>query len=155
MKKVITSLLLMFPLWYISGDDDDPDRDKNNDLVTYEDINTTLIVEENDYGLDLDSNYWAIKFKAGIKLNPILKEEVRLEFLYAYFHAIDVAPSKNSRIGDEIDIRITWEYTSDLAFSAATGILLNSNYFKDVYDEVGADGRDYTYMVRIESILRF
>ncbi len=141
--------------WYISGDDNDPDRKKNNDLVTYEDIDSTLIVEENDYGLDVDSNYWAIKFKTGVHLYPLVKEEMRLEVLYAYFHAIDAAPGRSRRMGDEVDIRLIWEYSPDLVFALSAGVLMNSRYLKDIFDETGVRGKQNTFIVRLETMLRF
>ncbi|WP_372370479.1 hypothetical protein [Candidatus Uabimicrobium sp. HlEnr_7] len=141
-------------VWYVSGDDDDPDRDKNSDLVTYEDIDSTLIVEENDYGLDIDSNYWAIKFQSGISLKPLTSEEMRLEILYAHFEAIDTTGS-SGHIGEEIDLRLVWEYSSDLTFVLAAGILFNSTFFKDAFDELGADGDQSVFMLRFETLLRF
>lgn len=141
--------------WYLSGDDNNPNRKKNNDLVTYEDIDSTLIMEENDYGLDIDSNYWAIKFKTGIHLSPLVKEEMRLEILYAYFRAIDVAPGQSRRMGDEIDVRVIWEYSPDLVFSLSAGVLMNSRYLKNAFDEIGVQGKQNTFIVRFETMLRF
>ena len=141
--------------WYLSGDDDDPNADTNHDLVTYEDIDSTLVVEENDYGLDLDSNYWAIKFQTGVSLAPLFKEEIRLSVLYAHFRAIDVMPGRSRGIGDEIDIRLTWEYSPDLVFSLAAGFLFNSRYLNQAFDEVGTGGKSHTFIVRFESMLRF
>ncbi|BBM82795.1 hypothetical protein [Candidatus Uabimicrobium amorphum] len=141
-------------MWYISGDDDDPNRDKNSDLVTFEDIDSTIIVEENDYGLDVDSNYWAVKFQSGISLKPLTSEEMRLEILYAHFEAIDTT-NTSRHIGEEIDVRVVWEYSSDLTFVLAAGVLFNSTFFKDVFDELGADGDQSVFMLRFETLLRF
>lgn len=141
--------------WYISGDDDDPNRETNNDLVTYEDIDTTLIMEDNDYGLDVDQNYWAIKFKTGCSLKPLTKEDIRLEILYAHFSAIDAPGNRSKRMGDEVDIRVIWEYSPDLMFALSCGFLFNSRYMKLLFDEIGADGKNHAFVVRFESMLRF
>ena len=141
--------------WYISGDDDDPKRHKNNDFVSYEDIDSSLIMEENDYGLDVDSNYWSIKFKTGMKLNPIFNEEMRLELLYGHFRAIDSAPGRSKRMGDEIDVRVVWEYSPDLVFSLAAGFLFNSRYMDQLFDEIGARGKSSAFLFRFETMLRF
>ncbi len=141
--------------WYISGDDDDPNSSKNRDLVTYENIDSTLIVEENDYGFDIDSNYWAVKFKSGISLEPLFDEQVKLEVLYAHFEAVDEAGGKSGRIGDEVDLRVIWEYSPDLTFSLAAGLLFNSKFLKEVFDEVGVDGDQNVFLLRLEMLLRF
>ena len=142
--------------WYISGDDDDPTSDRNRDLVTFENIDSTLILEDNDYGLDVDSNYWAIKIKSGISLAPIFTDEdIRLEVLYGYFRTADAPSGRSRRLGEEIDIRFTWEYSSDLIFSVASGFLWNSRHFKNTFDELGARGRDHAFMFRAETSLRF
>jgi hypothetical protein len=141
--------------WYISGDDDDPSAKKNRDLVTYENIRSTLIMEENDYGLDVDSNYWAVKIEGGVSLTPLLKEEVRLKLLYAHFETIDAPPHRTHRLGEEIDVRLSWEYSSDLSFALNTGILWNSAHFKQVLDEVGGRGKEHAFLLQIETFLRF
>ncbi len=141
--------------WYISGDDGDSKRKENHDLVTYEDIDSTIILEDNDYGMDIDSNYWAIKFKTGVSLKPITKEEMRFEVLYTHARALDVGKGKSKAMGDELDFRLTWEYTSDLTFSIVAGFLFNSSYCKDLYDELGSDGKKSTFVIKIESMLRF
>ena len=141
--------------WYISGDDDDPDRRKNNDLVSYEDIDTTIIMEENDYGLDIDSNYWAVKVRAGLSLKEIFKEEVDLDILYAHFEAVDAPPGITHRMGEEIDIRITWQYSSDMFFHVTAGILFAGDYFDEYFDELGADGQEHAFMFRLETSMRF
>lgn len=141
--------------WYVSGDDDDPNANTNHDLVTYESINSTLIMEENDYGLDVDSNYWAVKIQGGISLFPLAGEELRLDILYAHFETIDSPPHRTHRLGEEIDVRLLWEYTSDLKFSVATGVLWDSQYFEEVFTEIGAKGREHAFILRIEAMLRF
>ena len=154
-EAVDTKPFIDVSFWYLSGDDDDEARRKNNDLVSYEDIDSTLIMEDNNYGLDVDSNYWAVKFKTGLRLTPITKEEVRLELLYAHFQAIDAIAGQSKNMGDEIDVRLTWEYSADLTFSLAAGFLMNANYFEDAFDELNGRGRNNTFIIRFESMLRF
>ena len=141
--------------WYISGDDGDPQAKTNRDLVTYENMDSTVIVEDNDYGLDVDSNYWAIKIQGGINLNAIVNEEVRLTLLYAHFTTVDAPQHRSRRLGEEIDVRLTWEYSPDLTFSLVNGVLWNSRHFRDVFDEVGARGKEHAFLLRAETSLRF
>lgn len=141
--------------WYISGDDDAPDRTTNHDFVSYEDVDDAIILEDNDYGMDIDSNYWAIKFKTGINLKPLTKEELRLDVFFGHFQALDVGPNHSKNLGEEIDIRLTWEYSSDLTFSLVGGYLFHSRFLQQVYDEAGAKGRQNAFIIRLESMLRF
>ena len=138
--------------WYISGDDDDANQNKNRDLITFEDIDSTLIVEENDFGLDIDSNYWAVKIQSGVSLAPVLEEQVRLELLYAHFEAIDVNNGGSKHMGEEIDLRLIWEYSSDLTFALVAGVLFNSSLVKDLSP---IEGGESTFIFRLETNLRF
>lgn len=141
--------------WYISGDDDDPDAGTNRDLVTYENIDSTLIIEDNDYGLDVDSNYWALKVQTGVNLRNLLAEEVQLQFLYALFQTVDSPGGTSHRLGEEFDVRLIWEYTADLNLALVSGYLWNSRHFQHVFDEVGANGKDHAFLLRIEALLHF
>jgi len=155
LEAVETKPFIDVSVWYLSGDDNDPHRKKNNDLITYEDIDSTLIIEDNNYGLDIDSNYWAVKFKTGLTLTPITKEEMRLDLIYAHFQAVDADPKSSKRIGDEIDIRLTWEYSPDLIFSVAAGYLFNAYYLEDHFNQLGARGKNHAFIIRLEAMLFF
>lgn len=140
--------------WYLSGDDDDPGSNKNRDIVTYENIDTTLIIEDNDYGLDIDSNYWAIKCQIGTNL-PIGSETMRLSLIYAYFERNDAPSGRTHKLGDEIDVRFSWEYTADVVFSLAAGVLWESQYLEEFFDEVGSRGKEHAFLLRTELSLVF
>ncbi len=112
--------------WEVSGDDGGAD-DKNGNFVSLESNNDTIIVEDSYYGLDIDSNYRAIKFKGGMNLSS----DWSLEALYAFFELQDNRNgtasnlTSSDKIGDEIDLRVHYRATDYLNFSLGTGWLID------------------------------
>ncbi|MFQ5654141.1 MAG: hypothetical protein ACE5GW_05370 [Planctomycetota bacterium] len=113
--------------WEISGDDNGANR-KNDNWVSFENNNDTLVLEDGYYGLDIDSNYRAIKIRAGI--NPT--EAWTVEALYAYLElqdndgTADNTTSRHSKLGDEFDISARFRATDYLNFRLATGWVIDS-----------------------------
>jgi len=108
--------------WWISGDKN-PHDTKNQDFIAYEDIDSTLVMEEDRYGLDLDTNYWALKLSAGY--NP--HKNVEFSVLYALFQRARDYTAKD-KIGNEVDIVIKWHYTVALTFRFGIGVVWDSSY---------------------------
>lgn len=121
--------------WEISGDDDATDG-RNENFVSLENNNDTIIVEDGYYGLDVDTNYRKIAVKAGFSPG----EKVRVEALYAFFELQDNngtysnVASGSDKIGDEFDLNIRYFATEYLTFRLATGVLLDAGAL-----EVGDD----------------
>lgn len=112
----------------VSGDDNATD-DRNENFVSLEDNNRTLIVENGYYGYDIDTNYRG--FRAALGCNVA---EVKLEVLYAYFELQDNSgrtmsggTDRSSKIGDEIDFSIWYEYSANLKAGFTYGWLLDSH----------------------------
>ncbi len=118
---------------YISGDDGDISTDGNNgpdtnhDFVSYEDNDATLILESNDFGLDVDSNYWKIQGEMGISASLDREKDFKVRTLLAYAETAHsptrrgIAPGANGlelddELGLEWDVRMTWNYTESLTF---------------------------------------
>jgi len=147
--------------WYLSGDDGDPNED-NEDFVSYENVQSTLILEDNLLGLDLDSNYTAIKLEAGITTSLDVNsdgqaEEIALKLLYGMFDlneepdrvGITLVPPMpvntpalvgiDDDLGTEIDITATLKYTDNLSFTLGMGIVSGADFF-DSGADTNADG---------------
>ena len=138
--------------WWLSGDPDRTDRKQQN-FISYEDVDDTIILEENNYGLDMDTNYSAMKFRAGFK--PARDWELNL--LLGNFRTgrkIEANAGLGYRgyekIGDEFDIQIKWDYTEDITFRAGAGFLWNAKYFKSVLTKMRTHE-----LVFFEAVLRF
>ncbi len=119
--------------WWISGDPDRTDRKQQN-FISYEDVDDTIILEENNYGYDLDTNYSAIKCRAGFKPG----RDLEFGLLYGNFRtarSIKWQSATNrgyDKIGDELDIQFKWDYTEDTTFRAGVGFLWNADFFNPV-----------------------
>jgi hypothetical protein len=138
--------------WWLSGDPDRTDRKQQN-FISYEDVDDTIILEENNYGYDLDTNYSALKFRAGFK--PA--RDWALSLLYGSFRTarkVKANPGLGYRgyekIGDEFDIQIKWDYTEDITFRAGVGLLWNAKFFKTVLTKAKTHEQ-----VFFEAVLRF
>lgn len=113
--------------WEVSGDDDGADA-VNENFVSFENNNDTLVMEDGYYGFDLDTNYRAIKFKAGFQ--PI--DKVTLNFLYAFFDlhsnngTADNTPSDHDRLGHEFDASLIYRPGDNLNFRLRTGWLFDA-----------------------------
>ena len=142
-------------VWVLSGDDNEPGRSVNRDLVTYENVDETWVVEGDEYGLDLDSNYWATKFRVGFDLTEQLDEDVRVELGVAHFEALDAPAGRSRHIGTEIDLGLTWDYSNSLQFRLGAGFLFGSQFFKNASQNLGIGGKDHAMILFIETRLRF
>jgi len=112
--------------WEISGDDRGND-DENGNFVSLEGNNSTIVVEDNYYGLDIDTNYRAIKGKTGMNLT----NDWSLEALYAFFEFQDnsngLAGNNTTRdkLGEEIDVNVNFRATDYLSFRLGSGWLID------------------------------
>ncbi|MGE4619443.1 MAG: alginate export family protein, partial [Planctomycetota bacterium] len=117
-----------FSIWDISGDDDASDGD-NSSFVSYEFNNDTVVLEDAYYGLDIDSNYQAIKIKGGMNLS----NEWSVQGLYAYATlnknrggAASNPGNSSDKLGDEFDFRAVYRATDYLTFYFNAGLLQNA-----------------------------
>ncbi len=133
-------------MWNLSGDNGEIDSD-NEDFISYENVQSTLIMEGNLLGLDLDSNYNAIKLEAGITTQFDINkdgtgEEVTIKLLYGTF-SLTEKPEKVGRIatqvdrlgiddalGSEIDIVATLKYSDSLSFTFGIGMVSGADFFE-------------------------
>ncbi len=133
--------------WEISGDDE-ADDSYNSNFVSLENNNLTLIAESSYWGLDIDTNYRAVRLQAGCY--PL--SSLHAQATYAYLEYQDnngsvdnhTGRAKN-KIGDEVDLTLTYEYSTHVKFRLGTGFLfdpralgtsktLNLNLFQAIVD---------------------
>jgi hypothetical protein len=119
----------------------------NNDFVSYENNNATLILENSILGLDIDSNYWKVQVEAGITFDLMNEADTNLSVLYAYAKLVNEPkrvnrdsddPTGNTgadwdlddKLGQEVDIRCSWAYSKSLTFALNLGWLWNADFFE-------------------------
>lgn len=138
---------------YVTGDNADLNGDgslanmepeENNDFVSYENNNATLILENSLLGLDIDSNYWKAQVEGGITFDLMNEADTSLSLLYAYAGLVE-EPNRvglslttpptpdlqlNDKLGQEFDIRCAWAYSKSLTFGLNLGWLFNAEFFE-------------------------
>ncbi|MBI3856837.1 MAG: hypothetical protein HY293_14205 [Planctomycetes bacterium] len=114
----------------ISGDRRGDDR-REGRFLSYEDNDATLIVEGNEFGLDIDSNYETLQVSLGLPLKP-----VELQLMAAWFRFLQAVPlppdpppgvgGRSRALGAEIDATIDAPLNRQVALTAGAAWLLGS-----------------------------
>ncbi len=123
--------------WWISGDDGDP-NDVNRDYLSFEDVDTMIIMEGKDIGLDVDCNYRALKWEIGLKF-----ENFEFSVRYGMFYLIH-APKKSyygnppdghahysKMLGNEVDIRFSFKVQEHVTISAVAGLVFDAEFWDE------------------------
>ena len=122
--------------WWIGGDRGDPYQ-SNEDFISFEDVDTFMIVEDNDFGLDIDCNYNAIKTEIGVRF-----ETFELSIRFGSFR-VNFAPhqdlygkapwgaSYHRLIGNEIDLRVEWRLKESVRVRIGAGFLFDAFFLDD------------------------
>ncbi|MBI4834954.1 MAG: hypothetical protein HY811_09085 [Planctomycetes bacterium] len=147
-------------MWNVSGGDDSNayksasvKYTENNHFISYENSQSTMILEDSLYGLDLDSNYNAIKIEAGIKTSLKLggnSMPLNLKMLIGQFTldtppftntagpdgllltGDDVAKAADDALGMEVDIKATLKYSDNVDFVLGLGMLSGGDFFDSI-----------------------
>jgi hypothetical protein len=146
------SLWIEFSFSYLSGDKTPFDR-KDSSFQSYEGVDRFAILEENEMGLDIDTNYIAYKLSSGWK-----KKKIRLRVDIGIFRMnnpiyrpdaqILVA---NKALGKEIDLRCKWSYSKELSFEILGAVLFDSRLLKSIC----GNHKKSTWIFSLGASLRF
>jgi hypothetical protein len=119
----------------IGGDRRGDDREEGR-FLSYEDNDATLIVEGNEFGLDIDTNYETVQLSIAI---PFEIDGVRLQpqVLGALFRFIEAVPEppdppaavsgRSRTLGVEIDLSLEATLSSQFTLTAGVGWLLGAD----------------------------
>ncbi|HYF00124.1 MAG TPA: hypothetical protein VEJ18_14485 [Planctomycetota bacterium] len=134
-------------LTWISGDDDTTVTDDTNDaFLSYENVNDLLIIESMYFGVDWDSNYFAVKFKGELPLDVKAKGDLVLSVILGITRtAEDVefgGGVSEDALGNEIDFKARWAVTKQAALHAAIGLLFGSDVLEESFVPGGANHDD-------------
>lgn len=119
---------------YRSGDNRPTDT-QDNAFQSYENVDTLLILEDDEVGLDVDTNYKALK--AAVEVGPIelssQVREIRLRADFGFFKSDEpwfLGTQKyvdgEQNIGSELDTKILWAYDPSTTLSFTLAWLANS-----------------------------
>lgn len=139
-----------------SGDDDADDEVEN--FMSYENVNDLLIIEDMYFGLDWDTNYFAIKFSAGIPLQVRQKDDLWITAILGICRAqedVQFAGSGEDGLGNELDVRARWSVTKQVALHAAIALLFGSDILEEALDALGQEDDDSAILWTIGADLGF
>ena len=115
----------------VSGDKD-AENGTNQNFISLENNNRTVVVENGYYGFDFDTNYRGPRLALGFHL-----DKFQFEILYAYFELMRNSSNRYSgngtggnntnKIGDELDFTFAYEYSEALKFAYQSGFLFDSH----------------------------
>ncbi|MEW6027208.1 MAG: hypothetical protein AB1599_07935 [Planctomycetota bacterium] len=122
--------------WYLSGGGT---ATKNNNFVSLENVKSTMILEDEVFGLDLDSNYTAIKLETGVTTKIDLDkdgspEDVKVKLLFGQFTLSDQPNSMtgvDDSLGTEVDLVVTLQYNPSVSFTLGYATLSSGGFFTD------------------------
>jgi hypothetical protein len=118
----------------ISGDRRGDDR-KEGRFLSYQDNDATMIVEGNEFGLDIDSNYETLQLSAGMPFD-VGGVTVQPQVLAAWFRFLEAVPlppdpafgvsGRSRRLGTEIDASIEAALNRQFTLTAGAAWLLDA-----------------------------
>jgi len=122
--------------WFLSGGGT---ASKNNNFVSMENVKSTMILEDEVFGLDLDSNYTAIKFETGVATKVDLDkdgspEDLKVKLLLGQFSLSDqpiAMTGVKDSLGTEIDLLLTLQYNPSVSFTLGYATLSSGGFFSD------------------------
>lgn len=139
--------------WSFSGDDNQHDEN-NTGFVNYGDNKSSMVVEENEYGIGLNNNYNVWRFKGSVDLDGVLKKGRKTPLALSY-HSFNVneedidsayGPTtgtgagaglgggktlKPSHLGDEFDITLSHDYSENVTFKLGAGWFFPGSYVRE------------------------
>ncbi len=130
-------------LTYFSGDDSTNGTARA--FSSYENVNDLMILEDMYLGFDWDSNYRAIKIAGGFASNAGGKGNLKFSAILGLcqtakavqFSAI-TTPENTHKLGNEVDVKVDWEFSKQLTISAGVGYLFGSEVLEDSMGGPGA-----------------
>lgn len=128
-------------LW-VSGDGDATD-DEVRSFLSYENVNDLLVLEDQTFGLDLDTNYYSLKLGGGLAFHVGSgKKNLEVSLLVGInrlHEEISIPGAASRSIGHEIDLRARYLATKALSFDLAFGFLFNSEVLEELFAAPGDD----------------
>jgi hypothetical protein len=146
-----TGLFLAANITLLSGDDDLTDSDVDS-FLSYENVNDLIILEDMYFGVDWDSNYFAVKLSGGIPLQIKTKDDLVLSAILGITKANEDVGTEDG-LGTEFDVRARWAVTKQAALQAAVGFLFGSDILEASLP--ASDSDDSAILYTIGADLRF
>jgi len=122
-------------------------------FVSYEDNNDLLVIEDKDFGFDVDQNYNVIKIRASVTggvAGPV-KDNFTLEALLGLAklnqEIVDLTGMKTDDLGTEIDVKASWAASKQLKVYGGFGLLTGSDILKKAIDPAMKTSTAFTFFL--------
>ncbi|MHC4660441.1 MAG: alginate export family protein [Planctomycetota bacterium] len=112
--------------WGLTGDADQNNRRQQN-FISFEDWDEYIVLESDDYGFDVDTNVEAVKFATGFQ--PYKNTDFILQ--YGWFSRAD-DKTAGDKLGNELDLKLSWEPDESLRFEFGIGTLFDSIFLQNM-----------------------
>lgn len=158
-RKHLDGWWLEAAYWHLTGDERATDG-HDSAFQSYENVDQFLVLEDDELGLDVDTNYRAVKLAAGWGLGPgLLRKDdlhARLDVGWFQLDAPLLGPggatlTRRDDLGIEVDATVAWQAFDALDFRLRAGWLFSS----DVLEAIAPSAKEDTYMVAAGFGLRF
>ncbi len=155
------------PIWagvnytMISGDDDTlATDDEANRFSAYESVHDLMILEDQYYGYDWDSNLEIFKVNAGIALSVGGgKDNLEISAIVGIANAaeeVGVAPNEEDGLGNEFDVKVRWLMSKQASITFAYAMLTGSDILEEATGgAAGPQSEDSAYIWSVGADLRF
>ena len=128
---------------YVSGDDTTGANagDDYEGFISYEDNNDLVVLEDKEFGFDIDENYSVVKIRASVQgdlLSSPVKDAFKLEMVLGiakFNEKVGVPGGTEDALGTELDIKASWIATKQLKVYGGFGMLFGSDVLKAWVDE--------------------
>ena len=144
----------------LSGDDS-TDGD-NSYFVSYENINDFVIIEDMYFGLDVDSNYTAIKIMGGLLLDlGAGKKNLELQLNIGFFSTtedvVSTGGAQEDGLGTEVDVKAKYHLNKQAALVLNLGVLTSSDILEGMttFTVGAASADDATWLASLGFDLTF
>lgn len=132
-----------------SGDDDATDEEVNS-FMSYENINDFIIIEDMNFGLDVDTNYSAFKVMGGLSFGVAGgKDNLELQAGVGFFTTTEdvvmsasPAGTEDDALGTEIDVKVKYHLSKQARLNLNFGVLTGSDILEEMGGGNTVDGTD-------------
>ncbi len=151
------------PFWfnatyfYLSGEDSTSDANNTNGkFASYENINDLMILEDRYYGFDWDTNYKGFKFSGGATFSAAKENDLDVKFIVGLTRCAEkVSPTAASttlvsKLGNEVDVRITWNLNKQFLLRFSGGYLFGSDVLESAINATApnrAEDKTWIYVL--------
>lgn len=141
--------------WRFSGDDVPLADGTNHEFISYENNDQFLIVEDNDFGMDIDANYSAWKATMGASITDNISVMAEIGFFdftaATVYNSAAAELNSGDNIGTEFDVTATWNYSKSLTFEGTVAALVGS----DLLENMSRGGDGSAEMFLASAVLRY